>query len=121
MATKTMLRQIISKWGIMSPELIQAFDVDMKVAQGLNDFSGVVDADVFEGALTTDQPDVMDAEVVTSKPVSEPEPEMDAALQPTSSIDDPVSIFCPKKEQTMSSEDCFYCTDRDGCPEREAS
>ena len=31
MAYKTMLRQLISKWGIMSIDLVQAIDADMAV------------------------------------------------------------------------------------------
>lgn len=42
MASKTMLRQIISKWGIMSTDIIQALDVDMKMARDVNDFSDIV-------------------------------------------------------------------------------
>lgn len=61
MAYKTMLRQLISKWGIMSIDMASAIDADMAVINedGTKDY---VDND----------PDVIEIE-----PISEPEPEAD--------------------------------------------
>lgn len=61
MAYKTMLRQLISKWGIMSIDMASAIDADMTVINedGTKDY---VDND----------PDVIEME-----PISEPEPEAD--------------------------------------------
>lgn len=56
MAFKTMLRQIISKWGIMSVEMQKALESDMRVVNDVDNFGDVVDADI------VDSGDVADAE-----------------------------------------------------------
>lgn len=61
MAYKTMLRQLISKWGVMSTQMTQALDADMAV---IND-DGTKDY--------VDNPDVIDME-----PIEEEQPEEDA-------------------------------------------
>lgn len=47
MAKKTMLRQLIGKWGVMSPEMQQAFENDNK-AMNISENGGFVAADVEE-------------------------------------------------------------------------
>lgn len=48
MAYKTMIRQILSKWGIMSVEMQQAYEADMRVVAENGDMGDVVDADYTE-------------------------------------------------------------------------
>lgn len=71
MAYKTMLRQLISKWGIMSIEMQSAIDADMAVINedGTKDY---VD--------NAPEADVIDAEVVedVTEPTQEPEAPQDA-------------------------------------------
>ena len=65
MAYKTMLRQLISKWGIMSIDLQSAIDSDMAV---IND-------DGTKDYVENDQDNVIDMEQPQSEPQSEPQPE----------------------------------------------
>lgn len=77
MACKTMLRQLISKWGIMSIEMQQAFESD----QGVISDGGHVD-------YVENQP-AADYEVTATVVENEPDP-MDAPIAPAlSSEDDP--------------------------------
>lgn len=73
MAYKTMLRQLISKWGIMSIEMQSAIDADMAIINedGTKDY---VD--------NAPEADVIDAEVVedVTEPTQEPEAPMDAQM-----------------------------------------
>lgn len=75
MACKTMLRQLISKWGIMSIEMQQAFESD----QGVINDSGHVD-------YIENQPSA-DYEVTATVVESEPDP-MDAPIAPALSPED---------------------------------
>lgn len=52
MAYKTMLRQLISKWGIMSIDLITAMDADM----------AVINEDGTKNYVETEEPDIIDME-----------------------------------------------------------
>lgn len=67
MAYKTMLRQLISKWGIMSIDMITAMDSDMAV---IND-------DGTKNYIETEEPNIIDAEVIEEKvePAEEPKKE----------------------------------------------
>lgn len=60
MAYKTMLRQLISKWGIMSIDMVSAMDADMAVINedGTKDY-------------VDNQPDVIEAQEISSEPVQE--------------------------------------------------
>ena len=74
MACKTMLRQLITKWGPVSIEMQTAIDKDTQ--------SEVVGADYgagFAEAAIPDVPDYVDAEVEDITPEPEPEPEAPAA------------------------------------------
>lgn len=75
MACKTMLRQLISKWGIMSIEMQQAFESD----QGVINDSGHVD-------YVENQP-AADYEVTATVVENEPDP-MDAPIAPALSPED---------------------------------
>lgn len=75
MACKTMLRQLISKWGIMSIEMQQAFESD----QGVISDSGHVD-------YVENQP-AADYEVTATVVENEPDP-MDAPIAPALSPED---------------------------------
>ena len=67
MAYKTMLRQLISKWGVMSTEFMTAIDADMAVINQ-DGTKNYVDNEMVDNA------DVIDAEIV------EPEADVQAAL-----------------------------------------
>lgn len=76
MAYKTMLRQLISKWGIMSIDMIQAMDSDMAVIRedGTKDY---VDSEGYNNAV------VIDAEIIEQpdeKPAEEEKPSAKDAL-----------------------------------------
>jgi len=72
MAYKTMLRQLISKWGIMSIELQSAFESDMTFTQEDGTKSYVEsEADVIDS-------DVIDAEVVEETPAEPTQTQTDA-------------------------------------------
>ena len=74
MAYKTMLRQLISKWGIMSIELTTAMDADM----------AVINEDGTKNYVETDDDNIIDAEVtvIPEEPTQEPPeaPDASAAL-----------------------------------------
>lgn len=80
MAYKTMLRQLISKWGIMSIDMITAMDADMAVINedGTKDY-------------VDNQPDVIDVEPIqeAQKPQEAPlegQVTMDQALDPSAAL-----------------------------------
>ena len=52
MAHKTMIRQILTKWGIMSAEMQQAYEADMNVMQENGDFGDFVDAEYTDTTTT---------------------------------------------------------------------
>ena len=64
MAYKTMLRQLISKWGIMSTEMQQAFNSDMGVVHE----DGTVDYVENDAEIIESAPEVVDAEAVDEAP-----------------------------------------------------
>lgn len=74
MAYKTMLRQLISKWGIMSIEMQLGIDSDMAV---INEDGTKTYVDNF-----AEEPAVIDAEVVedVTEPTQEPEAQQDAQM-----------------------------------------
>lgn len=71
MAYKTMLRQLISKWGIMSIELQKAFEGDMAVVNEDGSMSYVESDDVIDMEVPA-------AEVSEPQPVEEPQPQAEA-------------------------------------------
>lgn len=68
MAYKTMLRQLISKWGIMSIELQSAIDADMAV---INDDG--------TKSYVDNEPDVIDMEPIETEQQAEPQQQTDVA------------------------------------------
>ena len=72
MAFKTMLRQLISKWGIMSIDLQTAFENDMS----FKDDTGKVH-------YTEENPDVID---ITPEPEMQEQPEPEPTQQPQSDV-----------------------------------
>lgn len=79
MAYKTMLRQLISKWGIMSIEMASAMDSDMAVINpdGTKDY-------------VENETDVIDVTEVASEVVNEPEP---TQYQEETSMDAQMALF----------------------------
>lgn len=85
MAMKTMLRQLISKWGIMSIDLQTALDKDMAVIQEDGTAEYVENGE--------------DADVVS---------EQEAKEVPTSEPTQPISQPVPQDNPQMSMEDMFF-------------
>lgn len=85
MAMKTMLRQLISKWGIMSIDLQTALDKDMAVIQEDGTAEYVENGE--------------DADVVS---------EQEAKEVPTSEPTQPISQPAPQDNTQMSMEDMFF-------------
>lgn len=94
MACKTMLRQILSKWGIMSVEMQQAMQNDMRVADETGEVGDIVDTDY---------------DVIPDTPTADrPERDEEQSASPT--------IDCPDKGKTVTEHDCSACSMRQGCP-----
>lgn len=81
MAYKTMLRQLISKWGIMSIEMQSAIDADMAVIHedGTKDYVDTVNADYVQEAEPTDITENVVPE--GSQTINAPEDEKDPAAE----------------------------------------
>jgi recombination protein RecT len=65
MAMKTLVRQLISKWGIMSVDMQNAYDADSKAMDeqnGMFDSGEAAEEDFFGNSEGLDKPDVTDAE-----------------------------------------------------------
>ena len=79
MAHKTMLRQLISKWGTMSIEMVQAIDADMAVIRE----DGTADY------VETEEPPKDDV-VAEQEPEASPEetPVQESAETPETSVED---------------------------------
>lgn len=82
MAYKTMLRQLISKWGIMSVEMQTAFNKDMAVidengnaqyVDNQQDIEEVVEAEIAENANTVDFQEIVDEPKKEDAGQTEPE------------------------------------------------
>ena len=95
MAFKTMIRQLISKWGVMSVEMQQAMDADMKSIKDIGSFGDVVDTDIVDS-------DSSDSEV-PAQPEAQPAPAANM-------------ITCPKTKTQVSDWTCSDCEQRAGCP-----
>lgn len=98
MAFKTMIRQILSKWGVMSVEMQQAYEADMRVINEGGDMGDVVDAEYTESAAPLNL-EAVDTEVV------------DAPLA------EKVSIFCHRDGEESFLSACEACPDKGGCKE----
>lgn len=57
MALKTMIRQILTKWGVMSVEMQQAYEADMRVIRENGDFGDVIDGEYTEAAPVPESDD----------------------------------------------------------------
>lgn len=82
MAYKTMLRQLISKWGIMSIDMISAFDADMAIINddGTKDYvDNDLEADVIEYHEIQSEEAVQETEVIEG-PTQESEAPQDAQM-----------------------------------------
>lgn len=106
MAFKTMIRQILSKWGVMSVEMQQAYESDMRVINDNGDMGDVVDAEYSE----------------STSPLN-----LGAVSDTTPTAESTTSIPCPKlehepdpKDRTVYSSVCESCSNRNGCPSHDA-
>ena len=125
MAVKTMLRQLISKWGIMSVEMQSALEADGRMEDGTYADGNVLDAD-FSAAVTPQEPDEGSGETVdvssnatsenakrvSSKPHSQETEQSKDQKKPSPEQ----SVICPKNGQEVPQDECFYCSQREGCP-----
>ena len=127
MAIKTMLRQLISKWGIMSVEMQSALEADGKLADGSFADGNVLDADFTSAAVTPQETDDGTGETVDvptnatseqkmkrapSKPHSQEEEQPAEQKEPSPEQ----RVICPKNGQEVPQDECFYCSQREGCP-----
>jgi len=116
MAYKTMLRQILSKWGVMSVEMQKAFEADMRVINENGIAGDIVDADYSEGSSIQDVVDASEPETIEVSPV---QPNSAATQQPASAQRPSFTITCPKKGKQVDELECSGKPCREGCPEFE--
>ena len=145
MAYKTMLRQILSKWGIMSVEMQQAYIADMHAVNEGGVTSDIVDAEYSEGddskaelppAAQGEVIDMDTGEVKQKEPVParekapaqaqrpEHKEERSAPNEPASqpqqqNSQNPNAFPCPRSDdkRRVTETDCEQCKQRAGCPE----
>jgi recombination protein RecT len=104
MAIKTMLRQLISKWGIMSTDMQTALAADGRTDSGYVEGGEVLDVNFTDAQ---DQPESTDTgEVIEAEPVKMEQPEPQ-----------PLCDACPNDPETRPTKAwCDGCKDRKGCP-----
>lgn len=106
MAAKTMLRQLISKWGVMSVDMLSAMEADGKQSDGSYSESTVMDADFMASPTPAQIVDVETGEVMEVQPEAPAEPAR--------------SYACPQMEgKIVPLSECEACAYRSGCPEHE--
>ena len=105
MAAKTMLRQLISKWGVMSVEMLSALEADGRQSDGSYADGPVMDAD-FMASPAPQGADEETGEVVdvpVEAPVETPKPKRR-------------KYECPQLNGKMVPEsECNACAYREGC------
>lgn len=109
MAAKTMLRQLISKWGVMSVEMQTALEADGKNSDGSYSDGAVLDADF----VTAPQPQQEEVNAETGEVVDVQAEEAPAeAAKPTRR-----KYLCPQlNEKPVTESECNACSYRQGCP-----
>lgn len=98
MAHKTMLRQLISKWGIMSIEMQTAFEKDMTV---IDEEGNAEYVDNIEYEADSDYIEMMETEVIQEAAMTEHEESDDAQM----------TILPNNAEDEVFSEDDFFNTE----------
>jgi len=116
MAYKTMLRQILSKWGVMSVEMQKAFEADMRVINENGVAGDIVDADYSEVASMQDVVNANESETIEVSPV---QPDSAATRQPDPAPSSSFQIICPKNGKQVDELECSGKPCREGCPEFE--
>lgn len=117
MAAKTMLRQLISKWGVMSIEMQSALENDGKRSDGSYADSNVLDADFVpapasQPVITENTEEVMDIETDPTAAAEEYEAE---APKPKRQYRK--RYPCPQMNDKLVPEsECNSCSYRNGCP-----
>lgn len=114
MACKTMLRQIISKWGVMSVEMQQAFEQDMRTVSDDGSSGEIIDAGF---NIVGDGQDGAEGGEPESKPNKTLE--ADSTNQATDTTEpESKEIECPLHGTVVrTGVECTKCPDRDGkCP-----
>ena len=122
MAIKTMLRQLISKWGIMSVEMQMALENDGKRADGSYADSNVLDADFVPGPIAqpTMNENTGEAIVIESDPTAAAEEYESENINPKRQ---PRRQYpCPQlNEKLVPESECNICSYRIGCPAHDPS
>ena len=129
MAAKTMLRQIISKWGIMSIEMQTAFLADGKTADGEYIDGSILDNEYQQTpSEEKEEKDIVEAEIVDADTgeVKEAKPKAKkekATVEQPSLADSPKGkgkdyVECPDRDNIIvGAEYCNQkCQKRAGCP-----
>lgn len=109
MAIKTMLRQLISKWGAVSVEMQTALESDGRNSDGSYAEGSVLDADFISTPAPQQIVDVETGEVtdVEETPAA-PAPEKKPAAR---------KYPCPRlSDKLMTESECAKCDHRNGCP-----
>jgi recombination protein RecT len=105
MAIKTMLRQLISKWGVMSVEMLSALEADGRQSDGTYSDAAVMDADFLATPAPAQIVDVETSEVVeeqTEAPAPKPRRR---------------KYECPQLSgKAVTESECKACAYREGCP-----
>lgn len=83
MAQKTLLRQLISKWGVLSLEMERAFKADMAVVSDIKDAKSDFDVDYVDNPV-----DQITGEVIDATPVIKAVPEQLAIIKDAISAED---------------------------------
>jgi len=111
MAIKTMLRQLISKWGVMSIEMQQAY-----IADGKTEAGEYIDGTVLDTEYN--QAPVVEAEVVDTN-TGEVKAKTKAKKEKATAVEAaPLTVDCPDRDGVPTSvEFCnSKCNKRAGCP-----
>ena len=112
MAVKTMLRQLISKWGIMSVDMQAALENDGKLADGSYTEGNVLDADFMTAPAPAQIVDVETGEVTEEQAEEAP---AEAEQKPKKR-----KYLCPELNgKPMTESECSKCQRRSGCPEHD--
>lgn len=105
MAIKTMLRQLISKWGVMSVEMLSALEADGRQSDGTYSDAAVMDADFLATPAPAQIVDVETGEVVEEQ-AEAPAPKPRRR-----------KYECPQLSgKAVTESECKACAYREGCP-----
>lgn len=120
MAAKTMLRQLISKWGVMSVEMQNALEADGRLSDGSYAEGNVFDADFIPAAPASSAPQGVDeatGEVLDVPPAASHAAEDHGAQEEKAARTPRKKYECPQlNDKLVTEKECNACAYREGCP-----